>query len=328
MNILKPNRLISGDTIGVVATSFPFPTDQNSDYFNQYRKGVNELESLGFKTKEAKNLKRTKWWFAGTPEERASDINTMFIDPEVKAIIVHEGGQSAIATLEHIDYEAVKANPKPFIGFSDITNIHCALHTKTGLIGFHGPLLTYSLGRVWEQFLPEKKEEGKRLLFNILTSTTPLGQIQPLTKWECWRVGKASGRLFGGNLSILSSLVGTEYFPQPEELKGRILFWEIDNTSSYRIEKGLYQLKYSGILGVISGMLIGKLPDVKRTSWEGLEEPSPKEIAMEVLKDFKFPIIGAVDFGHKTVDIPMPIGLNVAMDADQLSLEFNEAAVA
>ncbi len=111
------------------------------------------------------------------------------------------------------------------------------------------------------------------------------------------------------------------------DLQGCVLFWEIDNTQSYNIEKGLYQLKYAGILDVISGMLIGKLPDIKRTAWKDFEEPQPKEIVMEVLKDFKFPIIGEVDFGHKTVAIPMPIGIQAKMNAQELQLEFLEGAV-
>lgn len=327
IKIIKPPKLQEGDTIGVVATSFPFPKDESSDYFLQYKKGVQELESLGFKVKEGKNLRKSKWWFAGTPEERASDINSLFADSEVRAIIVHDGGQSAIAILEHIDYQLVKNNPKPFIGFSDITNIHCALFAKVGLVGFHGPLLTYGLGRVWEKYLPNKIEDGKRLLFKTLTSGDVLGKIEQFTPWETWREGAVTGQLFGGNLSMLTSLVGTRYFPKVDDLKGSILFWEIDNVPSYRIERGLYQLKYAGILDVISGMLIGKLPGIKRTAWEGLEEPTPKQIVMEILKNYEFPILSGVDFGHETVDIPIPIGLNAKMDSENLCLEILESAV-
>lgn len=326
INVIKPPRLQKGDTVGIVATSFPFPTDESSDYFSQYKKGVQELESMGFKTKEGKNLRKVKWWFAGTPKERADDINSMFADPEVKAIIVHDGGQSAIATLEHIDYELVKANPKPFIGFSDITNIHLALYTQVGLVGFHACLLTYGLGWVWD-YLPDKKDEGKKRLFDILTLINSPGKVEPLTRWENWRSGKAEGSLFGGNLSMLSSLMGTKYFPSINDLKGCLFFWETNNTESYRIERGLYQLKYAGILDVISGMLIGKLPDIKKTGWKGIEEPTSKELIMETLRDYKFPIISEVDFGHKTVDIPMPIGLKAGMDADNLKFEILEAAV-
>ncbi len=251
----------------------------------------------------------------------------MFADPEVKAIIVHDGGQSAIVTLENINYELVEKNPKPFIGFSDITNIHSALFTKTGLVGFHAVLLTYGLGKMWEKHLPDKVSEGKEQLFKVLTSTDPIGKVNPLTTWECWRDGKAEGMLFGGNLSMLASLVGTKYFPKTKDLKGCVFFWETDNTPSYRIEKGLYQLKYAGILDVISGMLIGKLPGIKRTAWEGLNEPTPKEIIMEVLKNYSFPIIGNMDFGHETVDVPMPIGLGAKMNASNLEFEILESAV-
>ena len=329
ISVLRPPALRPGDTIGIVATSFPLPINEFPDhpYIQEYYKGVQTLHDLGFKTKEAKNLKKIKWWFAGTPEERAADINDMYADPEVQAIIVHEGGQSAIAVLEHIDYNLVRQHPKPFIGFSDITNIQLAMFTKTGLVGFQGPLLTYSLGRAWVEYLPDKREEGLALLKRALTSSEPLGSIKPFTTWECWREGCAAGKLFGGNLSMLASLVGTPYMPKLEDLKGCILFWEIDNTQSYRIEKALYQLKYAGILDVISGMVIGKLPDIQRTAWEKLEEPSPKQIVLEVLQEFTFPILAEVDFGHKTVAIPMPIGIEVKMDAAGLRLEFLEGAV-
>lgn len=251
----------------------------------------------------------------------------MFKDPNIKAIIVHEGGQSAIAILEHIDYEIIKQNPKPFIGFSDITNIHLAMLTQTGLIGFQGPLSTYSLGKIWEKYLPEKRQEGLNLFNKVLTSEKPLGKITPLTKWGNWRNGTAQGMLFGGNLSMMSSLIGTKYFPKLEDLKGCILFWESDNTDSYRLERGLLQLKYAGILDVISGMIIGKLPDIRKTGWEGIEEPSLHDLIMTVLKGTSFPILAEVDFGHKTVAIPMPIGINVNMDTSSNYLNFTESAV-
>lgn len=329
IKVIKPPKLSMGDIIGVVATSFPFPSpqDEDNEYYIQYKNAVKELENIGFKTKEGRNLRKVKWWCAGTPAERAEDINSMYADPEVKAIIVHDGGQSAIAVLEHIDYGLVKKHPKPFIGFSDITNIHIALFSMTGLIGVHAALLTYSLGRVWEQYLPDKKDAGIKLLLNTLTSTKPLGRIQPLTTWECWRKGQATGMLFGGNLSMLSSLIGTKYFPCVENLKGSILFWEINNSPSYRIERSLYQLKYAGVFESISGMMVGKLPGISRTAWKGLEEPTPREIILEVLKGYDFPILAEVDFGHETVDMPIPIGLQARIDTQNLSFEILESAV-
>ena len=122
-------------------------------------------------------------------------------------------------------------------------------------------------------------------------------------------------------------MLGTPYFPSLESLQGSILLWEIDAVQSYRIEKGLYQLKYAGVLDQISGMLIGKLPDITRTAWKDFEEPTVKQIVMDVLKEYSFPIIAEVDFGHKTVDSIMPIGITAKMDADTLELVFLEAMV-
>lgn len=161
----------------------------------------------------------------------------------------------------------------------------------------------------------------------MLTSTKPLGKITPLTVWESWRSGLCKGILFGGNLSMLASLTGTKYFPSLISLKGCILFWETDNTDSYRLERGLLQLKYAGVLDVISGMIIGKLPDIKKTGCKGIEEPTLHDLIMTVLKGTKFPIIAEVDFGHKTVAIPMPIGIRAEIDSEKLRIDFKESAV-
>lgn len=326
-SLLKPPKLNSGDTIGLIAPSFPFPDVGPHDYYDWYLKGKAEIESMGFKIKESKNLRKKKWWFAGTAAERADDINSMFADPEVKAIIAHDGGFSAIAILELLDYELIKQNPKPLLGFSDITNLHSALYTKTGLVGFHTELLNYSLGRIWNVAKPEHKEYSKKLLLHSLTNTKPLGIIPVATTWECWREGVAEGRLFGGALTLLCSLIGSKYFPKPEEFKNTILFFEMDDGPTYRLERCLYQLKYAGILDNISGMIIGKLHNITPTGWEGMERPGLKEIVTETLKDFSFPILAEVDFGHESVNIPMLIGVKSKINAGKLEFTQIEAGV-
>lgn len=326
MNLIKPVHLNQNDFIGVVAPAFPFPIDENSHYYAQYRSGCNELEKMGFRVKEGKNLRKREWWRAGTPQERAEDINEMFRDPEVRAIIAHDGGNDCISVLEYIDYEAVKTNPKPFIGFSNVTNLHSAFFTKTGMVGFHMGLLTYELGWVWQELVPNNKSKGYDYFLKALTSTEKLGTILPITPWETWRSGKAEGLLFGGNLSMLDSLVGTPYFPSIDELRGAIFFWEIDNSPTYRIERILTHLKYVGLFDVISGMLVGKLVDMKKTALEGFDEPTHKELVLKVLNGYHFPIIGNVDFGHKIVQIPVPIGISARIDADNCALEYLESA--
>ncbi len=331
MKILKPKHLNKGDKIGVVAPSFPFPTNKTDlgSYMGQYIDGKKELEMMGFQVVEGKNLRKLRWWMGGTPKERAEDINLMYSTPEIKAIIAHDGGHAAIDILEHLDFDLIRNNPKPFMGFSDITNLLVAMFKKTGLVGFHMGLLSYTLGNVWHRIIKDESilKQGRKAYFSVLTSTQPLGYMPQVSTWENWRNGKSENMLFGGNLSMLVSLIGTKYFPSTDELKDTILFWETDNTQSYRIQRGLYQLKYAGILDVISGMVIGKLPDIKPTGWQGLYEPTPKEIVMDIVKDYKFPILAEVDFGHKNVNLPMPIGIKAEINSEKLSLDFKESAV-
>lgn len=326
MNIVKPHRLKSGDFIGVVAPAYPFPNPEDTEYFGEYLKGRKELESMGFQIIEGKNIHKRQWWRAGTPQERAEDINDMYRKSEVKAIIAHDGANDCISVLEYLDYDLISVNPKPFIGFSNITNIHSALFAKNKMIGFHMGLLTYELGKYWQNADPKLKELGKKYFYDILTSVSPLGEIEKLSGWENWKPGVFEGILFGGNLSSLDSLIGTPYFPDLEMLKGAILFWELDNSPSYRIERVLTHLKYTGVLEVISGMVIGKLVDMKPSANE-IVEPSLKEVITNVLKDYSFPILANVDFGHQMVQIPMPIGIKVKVDTNILKMEFLESAV-
>ncbi|MDP3758773.1 MAG: LD-carboxypeptidase, partial [Candidatus Daviesbacteria bacterium] len=133
MKIVKPAKLNIGDTIGIVASSLPvLPI-----FRENYEKGKKILTDLGFKIKEGKTIGQVRWWAAGTPEEVAEDINSMFADKSVKAIMAQTGGYSAISVIEHLNYELITNNPKPFLGMSDMTAYHLAIFTKTGMVGFH-----------------------------------------------------------------------------------------------------------------------------------------------------------------------------------------------
>src|SRR3989344_9595356 len=133
MKIIKPRRLNKGDTIGIVASSLPvLPLFKES-----YERGKKLIEEMGFKIKEGKTIGKKRWWMAGTPKEVAEDINSMFADKNIKAIMAQTGGYSAISVLEHLDYELITSNSKPFIGMSDVTNYLMAFLTKCNLVGFH-----------------------------------------------------------------------------------------------------------------------------------------------------------------------------------------------
>lgn len=308
MKLIKPSKLNTGDTIGIVASSLPVLPE----FKDQYEAGKKMIYDLGFKIKEGRTIGKQRWWMAGTPKEVAEDINSMFADKNIKAIIAQDGGYSAIAVIEHLDYDLISKNPKPFIGLSDMTIYHLAIFSKTGMVGFHMDYLSNFSGDFFLKFLTEDKAPGI---------------IKPLSQWEEWKKGEAEGPLIGGLLQRQAILSGTQYFPKEEDFNGVILFWEEIGESLWQIAESLYILKYSGVLDRISGMLIGKIKYIKPMRDKNIKEPQVKEMVLDILKDYKFPIMANLDFGHFTINIPMPIGIKVSFDTSKKQLNFLEGAV-
>lgn len=320
--ILKPPKLNIGDTIGIVASSKPVLPFHKE----KYERGKSILLEMGFKIKEGKTVNKQRWWMAGEPKEVAEDINNMFADTSVKAIIAHTGGYTAISVVEHLDYELIAKNPKPFIGMSDMTIYHLAIFAKTGMVGFHMDDLSYGFGREVKEGQEEWPILNKDFLLKFLASTQVPGVIKPITQWEEWKKGEAEGYLIGGILERISVLSGTTYFPPKEYFDGAILFWEEIGVDLSQIYQYLYQLKNMGVFEKITGMLIGKLKYIKLLR-EEIHEPSSKEMVLDILKDYQFPIMANLDFGHFTVNIPMPIGIKVSFDTAKKELKFLESAV-
>lgn len=308
MKIIKPPKLNLGDTIGIVASSLPVLPS----FKENYERGKKVIYDLGFKIKEGRTIGKTRWWAAGKPEEVAQDINSMFADKSVRAIMAQDGGYSAISVIEHLDYDLISKNPKPFMGLSDMTIYHLAILAKTGMVGFHMDYLSSFTGQFFLKFLTNSKSPGI---------------IRPLSQWEEWKKGKAQGQLIGGLLERISILSGTKYFPDLDLFNGSILFWEEIGKELSEIYQYLYQLKNMGIFERINGMLIGKIKYLKKMSQKDLVEPSVKEMVLDVLKEYNFPIMANLDFGHFTVNIPMPIGIKVSFDTFKKELNFLEGAV-
>lgn len=316
VKIRKPPKLHIGDTIGIVASSLPvLPSFKES-----YERGKKVLIDLGFAIYEGKTIGQTKWWMAGTPDEVADDINNMFGDKNIKAIFAQTGGYSANSVLEYLDYELIADNPKPFIGMSDMTNFHMALFTKCHMVGLHMDDVTFGFGG-------ENPKLVKEFFKKFLMEESPAGIIKPLTEWEEWKQGSAEGVLIGGNLHLLTNLIGTPYFPPKEFFDGSILFWEEVGQPLHNIARYLTHLKYAGVLDKISGMLVGKITYIKPPREKGIKVPTSKEMVLEILKDYKFPIMANMDFGHFTVNIPMPIGIKVSFDTSKKELNFLESVV-
>lgn len=312
-----------GDTIGIVASSLPvLPSFKES-----YERGKKLIEDMGFKIKEGKTIGKIRWWAAGTPKEVAEDINNMFADKSVKAIMAQTGGYSAISVLEHLSYELIANNPKPFIGMSDVTAYNLAFFTKVGMVGFHMDDVTFGFGRDLKEGQEEWPKLDKTFFLKFLTSTDAPGIIKPISNWEEWKKGQASGHLIGGILEHHRILSGTEYYPKLEDFKGAILFWEEVGVTLHHIATTLYKLKYFGVLDKISGMLIGKIRYIKPTREQEVVEPSAKEMILDICSEYNFPIMANMDFGHFTINIPMPIGIKVSFNTTKKELNFLEGAV-
>ncbi|MBI2040167.1 LD-carboxypeptidase [Candidatus Microgenomates bacterium] len=323
MKIVKPPKLNKGDTIGIVASSLPVLPS----FRENYERGKKVIYDLGFKIYEGETIGKTRWWMAGTPKEVADDINAMFANKDIRAIMAQTGGYSAISVLEHLDYELIRNNPKPFIGMSDMTAYHLAIFSKTGMVGFHMDDVTFGFGRVPKEGKEDWVEMDKQFFLKFLTKNEAPGIIKPISEWEEWKKGKAEGHLIGGILEYHRILSGTEYFPEAGAFDEAVFFWEEVGVTLHHIATTLYKLKYMGILDKISGMLIGKIKYMKPPREEEIKEPTAKEMVLDILKEYDFPIMANLDFGHFTVNIPMPIGIKVSFDTSKKELNFLESAV-
>lgn len=321
--LLKPPRLKPGDTIGIVAPCLPILPD----FREKYERGKQVLEDMGFRLKEGKTIGLNRWYAAGTPKQQADDINAMFADDEVQALIAASGGFSGISVLEHLDYDLIKQHPKPFIGMSDMTCYQLAMYVKTGLVGFHMDEVGMGLGWNWQRKKFQDTERVKELYAKVLTDTDAIGSVPNIRQWEEWKPGKAEGTLLGGNLNVLTFQLGTPYFPSIESFDNAILFWEAVGRPLHEIARSLYQFKYHGIFDRIAGMLVGTVTAVPPPRDEGLQEPALKELVLEVAKDYKFPIMGNMDFGHYSINPPMPVGIRAGFDTKDLNFSLFEAAI-
>jgi muramoyltetrapeptide carboxypeptidase len=286
------------------------------------------LERMGFRVRRAPHLEagRRRWWSAARPAEIAEELNALLRDPEVRAIFAHDGGQTALGYLDLIDFEAITADPKPILGFSDISLLHLVLYARTGLVGFHTDLATPGLGGHWQRATTARQAELEKLYTTLLTGTEPIGALPATPTWECWRAGRTEGHLIGGVINRIVLNQATPYALPLERFDGAVLFWEEAGGQASYVWNYLQVLRHAGILDRIAGMVVG-IPE----AIDGLDSPdvSPtlQEIVLDVLGDRDIPVLGNVEFGHAGPNLPMPVGIRVALDAQQRTLSLLEPAV-
>ena len=297
-NPIRPPRLKPGDTIGVVAPAGPF----DPEIFSQ---GLSTVESLGFRTLVSDEIFEKTGYLAGNDMQRARLVNQFFKDSAIDAIICARGGFGSLRILPLVDFDVVRKNPKVFIGFSDITALLTAITTRSGLVSFHGPVVTT---------LAKAPKITCNTLLGAISSETPL-EVQP-ANGVVIQAGRAQGPLIGGNLTTLCHLLGTPYEPG---FKHRILLLEDRVEALYRIDRMLFQMKIAGCFDGIAGLVLG--------SFEGCGSlDGVFQVFEDHFRDISAPIIAGFDVGHGARNVTMPFGIDAILDTDKQLLSFTEPA--
>jgi muramoyltetrapeptide carboxypeptidase len=311
---LKPNRLKKGDTIGFI-TPGSFISDEALE------KAVTNVESLGFKVKLSKNIRAKRGYNAGTDLERLLDLHTMFTDDQVAGIWCARGGYGCTRLLPYIDYPLIKKHPKVLIGYSDVTALLNAIYIKTDMVGFHGPVGASEFTDFTKEHLLAMVVEGKSPHVIPISENNKANEDKAYQSRQI-RYGKPTGRLVGGNLSLLASMVGTEWEP---DYKDTLAFLEDVGEKPYRIDRMLTQLRQSNNFKEAAGILFGTFNDCEAP--EGEDSLSLSETINDRMSDMKTPSIYGLSFGHIKDQITLPIGIKAELDTRLQTLTILEEAV-
>lgn len=320
--LIRPRHLSPGDTLGIVAPASPPPDPAAID------RGVAALEKLGYQVKLAPNVPKRLGFLAGTDQERADDLMGMFSDPEVHAILCVRGGYGTPRLLPLLNYKVIRKNPKIFVGYSDVTALHCAFLTKAKLISFHGPMLNSDFAH------PEMPDFTVQSFLHTLSLIASPDRKLPFDISHGYREktvktlrrGIARGQLIGGNLSLLCSLIGTPWQPA---FKERILFLEDVGEVPYRFDRMLTHLLNAGLLQQVAGIAIGLNADCEDPKAKTTREyrQTLDDVIQDRLLPLKVPIVTGLPFGHVPHNAMLPVGANVVLDANRGALSLAESPV-
>ena len=317
MGMIKPAVLKRGDLVRLIAPCSP-PMPEIA-----LPQAIKGLDSLGFRIRYAPGMFSRFGFLAGRDEERARDLQDAFADPEVKGIFCLRGGYGSARLLSRIDWEKVCSNPKVFLGFSDVTAISCAMWVEGGLVSFSGPMALSDLDK--GQPIPASWDHAR----SCFGSTNPMGSIFstmfPRQGIKVIAAGRARGRLLGGNLSILCSLLGTPWQP---DFTGAILFLEDVGESTYRIDRSLTQLGNAGVLAAVAGIALGDFSysEKRRRQDEKRGIQLMEDVLAERLSGLGKPVVAGFPFGHIKPKATVPFGCMATLDGERGDLVVEESA--
>ncbi|MDP4039960.1 MAG: LD-carboxypeptidase [Candidatus Pacearchaeota archaeon] len=341
MKLIKPSKLKKGDTIAFIAPA----SGLAALTLHRLKKGKEFFEELGYKVKIFPTAKKNSGISSDTAEYRAKDIMNAFKDKKIKIIITTIGGNTSHQTLEYLNFETIKKNPKILCGYSDITSLHLALYSQTGLVSFYGPAVITQFGET-----PKPDEFTTNHFFKAVTNT--IGEIKPSKQWsddksidwinkddltkkrryiknngyEWLKEGKAKGRIIGGCLPVILHLSGTKYWP---DFKNKILLLETPEGEDFRkgeslanVDSALGNLRNLEVFKQIKGIVFGR--------GFGYTEKQIKQLKKIILyntRDYSFPILYNVNTGHTDPIITIPLGVETEIDSSKNKFEILESAV-
>ncbi len=312
---VRPKRLKRGDHVGLVA-----PASAN---FRSVDVEIAQdvARAFGLEPRLGAHVRNRHGYLAGRDEDRAADVNAFFADPSVSAIFAIRGGWGCARILPLLDWDAIRRNPKVVTGYSDVTGLHCGLQSRTGLVTFHAPTLLSD----WPEF---SVANFRKVVFEAeaVTMTNPPGEEERLVQREnrtrTIAPGRARGRLLGGNLTVLTALLGSPYVPA---FDGAILFLEDVNEEIYRVDRMLTQLRLAGLLGRVRGFVFGSCSECE--PGEGYGSLTLEEVIDEHVKPLGIPAYEGAMIGHQAQQFTLPVGVEVELDATAGSIRMLEPAV-
>lgn len=312
--VIKPPRLRKGDVIGLIS---PASTPSASE---KVEHAVKYFEHLGYRVAVGRHVMDQVGYLAGRDEDRAADLNGMLENRSVRAVVALRGGYGTPRILDRVNYSALRRDPKIIVGYSDLTALLLAVFRKTRLVTFSGPMAGVELWKSPDAYTEEH-------FWRVITSTSKIGDLknpedEPLRGSGIGK-GKVSGRLLGGNLSLLISLMGTPYSPS---YRDSILFLEDVDEAPHRVDRMFAQLRHAGILRHAGALLLGRFTDCNPS------DPSKpflsiEQVLAEIETSASIPVLSNFQYGHIPRKLTIPVGLRAAVNGAKQSVTVTESAV-